>query len=141
MKTTSIRNLLFAMAFLGLVFASPVVSFLTPDATISQAENRAMTQWEDLKNTENLSTFFQKFDLYANDQFGLRQQLLKIHQVVQKRFPSKFSAQVVEGKESWHFLANALDSYQGRFKETQVDKFISQIENLLLKHTQRLLSF
>lgn len=67
-----------SLIFLVMVFGLSLLSFLIPDQKFSEEENRVMTQKPDFsKNTYIEGRFQNKIEAYANDQFPMRNSLIK----------------------------------------------------------------
>lgn len=67
-----------SLVFLVILFGVPIFSFIIPDLKFSEEENRVMTQRPDFSKDTYLEGRFQsKIEAYANDQFPMRNSLIK----------------------------------------------------------------
>ena len=72
-------NILFSIAFLGIIFGFFFVDIFTPDLKFSYSENRTLQQKPELSwNTIKDGSFMEDMEVYVNDQIKFRDEFVKI---------------------------------------------------------------
>ncbi len=72
-------NILFSIAFLGIIFGFFFIDIFTPDVGFSYSENRTLQQKPELSwNTIKDGSFMEDMEVYVNDQIKLRDEFVKI---------------------------------------------------------------
>lgn len=121
---------IFSILTIGLFFSflavPPLLSVVTPDLEISQAEKRKLCLFPDMDwSVENLVAFPEEFESYYNDHYGLRDLLVQNQQLFSfKIFKVSSSENVTAGKENWLFFngEGADTAYLGLLRVSAVDR-------------------
>lgn len=72
-------NILFSIAFLGIIFGFFFIDIFTPDVGFSYSENRTLQQKPELSwNTIKDGSFMEDMEVYVNDQIKFRDEFVKI---------------------------------------------------------------
>ena len=72
-------NILFSIAFLGIIFGFFFIDIFTPDIGFSYSENRTLQQKPELNwNTIKDGSFMEDMEVYVNDQIKFRDEFVKI---------------------------------------------------------------
>ncbi len=125
-------NKVLSLAFLVIVFGISILSFILPDQKFSEEENRVMTQRPDFSKETYLEGRFQsKIESYANDQFPMRNSLIKWKTASDLTLDIMESNGVIKSKDGYLIERISLPS------KAQVDADIASIKTFKDKFPDR----
>ncbi|THB78240.1 MAG: hypothetical protein D6B25_04825 [Desulfobulbaceae bacterium] len=118
-----------------IILSTPLaISLFTQDLEVSKSEKRKLVQFPELSFTvDGIKTFPGTFEKYYKDHFGLRSQIVRLHNyTLCKLFKVSPTGMVIVGSDNWYFFnANgSLGDYLGRFHFT--DNRLKDFESILL---------
>jgi alginate O-acetyltransferase complex protein AlgJ len=118
-------SLVIISIFVAAIFLPMSVQFLQADKDISVSEKRTLAKRPVFpRSLDETKVFPNCFELYANDQFGLRSFFLRLHSRVKWALGMEITKQVIVGKDGWLFLNerdNALAQYRGLYNFTHAE--------------------
>ncbi len=95
---------LFAALFFTALMTTLLVSIATPDVDVSEQEKRTLQTWPKWSERESLKAYLRQLSDYANDQFGFREQLIKLYNKASWSLGESPSDTVIRGNNDWLFL-------------------------------------
>ena len=103
------------------------------DSNFSENEKRPLAAFPQISVIVDVEDFIEKFELYYQDHFGLREWMIRRYQrEVSKRFGESGMPFAIEGKDGWLFYAmeSVLEDMQGqlRFDEGEIKRLCQGLQ-------------
>lgn len=119
-------NMITSLFFATAIFVPSIAMLTTSDQEISESEQRTLAQLPENTNPFNqqFAKFVDDIEVYINDQFGCRDQLIYWHNYFKVVYMQKSPTdQVVIGTDNWLFFTqpNQIEDHQGLSILTEED--------------------
>lgn len=106
---------LIVIAFSITIYTPLLVSIWSDDKQVSLTEKRNLADRPDFpESMDSLKSFPKAFETYFNDHFGLRDEMVKLHNRISFTIEDSSAKDVVIGKDGWLFLCGRGYSYPVR---------------------------
>lgn len=132
-KLRSISDWLIIVLFAAIICTPFLLWVFLKDSKFSENEKRPLVAFPQISAMENVEDFIDKFELYYQDHFGLREVMIRRYQrEVSKRFGESGMPFAIEGKDGWLFYAmdGVLEDMQGqlRFDEDEIKRLCQGLQ-------------
>jgi alginate O-acetyltransferase complex protein AlgJ len=111
--------------FVVAIFLPMSAQLLKAHKDVSISEKRTLAKRPDFpRSMDETKRFPNRFEVYANDQFGLRSFFLRLHSRVKYTLGMEIAKQVIMGRDGWLFLNerdNVLAQYRGLYNFSQAE--------------------
>lgn len=126
-KLRNIGDWLLIVLFAAIICTPLLLWILVADSNFSENEKRPLAAFPKMSAMESMDDFIEKFELYYQDHFGLREWMIRRYQrEVSKRFGESGMPFAIEGTDGWLFYAmeGVLEDLQGqlRFNEDEIGR-------------------
>ncbi|RLA10981.1 MAG: hypothetical protein DRQ60_10520 [Gammaproteobacteria bacterium] len=127
-----VGDLIITCGFFLLIFTSPIVMLLTPQAQWSFNENRALAAIPHFpRNWDEWQHLGEGVENYFSDHFGYREwQIRRYNRELKKRFNKTITSNVLVGEQGWlYFTKNELiEDYLGEkpLSNTQIEEILNK---------------
>ncbi|MCP4348030.1 MAG: hypothetical protein GY795_21215 [Desulfobacterales bacterium] len=132
-KSINNINLLLVAAFFLIITFPSVIWVIVDDKKISATEKRKLNQFPEFpRTTDAFKKYPNKFDSYFMDQFGFRDKLFYLHDLIFVKLEISPSSHVLFGKNGWLFYTSdrVIQDYQNveLFSPEELEKFKACLE-------------